>query len=127
MSIGFADVDTLELYAVKEAKFSVPPASSPASRLTDNSLLLYFLPSGLGVGVDFPDAGKGEVLSITYDNFIENQYISVRTLGTGGGTETVTARYEFDGQNEDPVPEPTTLLLLACGVIGLGSLARKKR
>lgn len=117
-SIGSVDVDTKEIYVVKEADLG-PDATVPQSRITSNSVLLYFLPTGLGAGVDYE-------FSITYDEFVESQYITVRTTGTGGSTKTIAARY-VPTDPGSPIPEPMTLLLLGCGVAGLGLLGRKRR
>jgi len=124
LSIGLVDVDTLGVYAVKDAEFAVPPATSSLSRLTSNSLLVYFTPNGLGPGIDY---GTEEwPLSITYDCFIEDQYISVRTIGTEGSLKTITARYAQQVTGSS-VPEPMTLLLLGCGLVSLGLLSHRKR
>jgi hypothetical protein len=117
MSIGFVDVDTLAINLAKTSELGAPAPTN--SSQTENSLLFYFLPSGAGKGVDYG-------FSITYDDLIEDQYISIRTTSTGGaspsGTKTITARYQYSS-----VPEPMTLLLLSCGLVGLGLVSRRKR
>jgi len=118
MSIGNINPWTNAYYTVENVIDPIEdPAVKPSSRLTNDSLLLYFpQPSGVAL----PD---GYSVWIEYSEPIEAQYITFRTTGPGGGTKTITATYQ---EPSTTVPEPMTLLLLGCGLVSLRFLSRRK-
>jgi len=115
ISVGRLDPrDTKIQYQVDA--WSPPTGNTSPTRLSSSSAVVYFLPSGLGLGQDVSD------FWIVYDNFIETQKITITAAGSVG-TETVQLFYT----GYTPVPEPATLLMLGSGMITLWFLSRRKR
>jgi hypothetical protein len=111
MSVGTRDPFSLNLYTV--GSWDAP---SPAVYdRTSDSLILTFnpflVPSGLPMNSRY-------IFSITYDDFIDDQYITFSKVGSRRITKDILAQYV-------PVPEPGILLLLGMGVLSSGLLYRR--
>lgn len=93
--------------------------------------LLSNSPYGHNTGVTdiFWSIDPQDYLSGTYDGNGDNAIGLAFELGTLNVGERVTFNYSyvFEGPSSQPLPEPTTVLLLGSGVAGLAGVMRKKR
>ena len=113
---------------------TVPPGAAgvrwgffgtPDNDINPKQLVVTALPGGAVGGIfsstwDLTEGNQGQTLATSLNALLNNEtYLNFHTVQFGGG--------EIRGQIMQVVPEPSTYLLMATGLLGVGAAALRRR
>ena len=100
--------------------------------LADDEGDIWWNPLTWEIGFGYAEDGQWDIGAVNSGTYVYGASISALEDGAFGVTLASLGGDFFITQSDltityEPVPEPSTILLLACGLLGIGCFARRRR